>query len=223
VDKKLKPVAELSSLLRACHAGPTLLVVTISFILATSQFSVLASLEVASAILAGQFVVGWSNDLIDFDLDAQAARSKKPLVSGEISPDLLKRSILIAMIAALVLSLIGPLGIIGTAIHSLGLLSATGYNLKLKRTILSPLPYIISFGAMPWAISKANGTNPPLWMYSGFALFSTAFHFLNVLKDLQWDISQGILGAPQRLGRIGSIAVAAILFILGLLVIVAGN
>jgi hypothetical protein len=60
-------------------------------------------------------------------------------------------------------------------------------------------------------------------MYLGFALFSTAFHFLNVLKDLQWDISQGILGAPQRLGRIGSIVVAAVLFMFGLLGIVAGN
>ena len=204
------------ALAKASHAGPTLLVVTISFILATSQFSVLASLEVACAILAGQFVVGWSNDLLDFDLDAQAARSKKPLVSGELSPDLLKHSILIAIIAAIILSLIGPLGIIGTAIHLLGLLSATGYNLKLKRTILSPLPYIISFGAMPWAIYEANGINPPLWIYLGFALFATAFHFLNVLKDLQWDISQGILGAPQRLGRSGSIGVAACLLILGL-------
>ena len=199
------------ALAKASHAGPTLLVITISFILANSQFSVLASLEVACAILAGQFVVGWSNDLIDFDLDAQAARSKKPLVSGELSPEFLKRSILIAIIAALILSLIGPLGIIGTAIHLLGLLSATGYNLKLKRTILSPLPYIISFGAMPWAIYKANGINPPLWIYLGFVLFATAFHFLNVLKDLQWDISQGILGAPQRLGRAGSIGVAACL------------
>ena len=216
MDKKLKPVAKFSSLLRASHAGPTLLVVTISFILATSQFSVLASLEVACAILAGQFVVGWSNDLIDFDLDAQAARSKKPLVGGMILPTFLKRSILIAIFAALFLSVVGPLGVVGTAIHFLGLLSATLYNLRLKRTILSPLPYILSFGAMPWAIYRANGVNPPLWLYLGFALFATAFHFLNVLKDLKWDISQGILGAPQRLGRAGSIGVAACLLILGL-------
>ncbi len=207
---------KLVSLAKASHAGPTLLVVFVSFSLATTQFSVPQSLEIASAILAGQFVVGWSNDVLDFDLDSQAARSKKPLVSGELSPEFLKRSILIAIIAALILSLIGPLGIIGTAIHLLGLLSATGYNLKLKRTILSPLPYIISFGAMPWAIYEANGINPPLWIYLGFALFATAFHFLNVLKDLQWDISQGILGAPQRLGRAGSIGVAACLLILGL-------
>ena len=211
------------ALAKASHAGPTVLVVCVSFILASTQFSIQNSLEVASAILAGQFVVGWSNDLIDFDLDAQASRSNKPLVNGNITPALLKKSIAVAFTAALILSLIGPLGLIGTAIHFLGLFSATLYNLKLKRTFLSPLPYIISFGAMPWAIYKANGANPPLWMYLGFALFSTAFHFLNVLKDLQWDISQGILGAPQRLGRIGSIVIAAILFMLGLLGIVAGN
>jgi 4-hydroxybenzoate polyprenyltransferase len=210
-------------LAKASHAGPTLLVVCVSFFLASTQFSILSSLEVASAILAGQFVVGWSNDLIDFDLDAQASRKKKPLVSGSISPDLLKKSIVVAFGTALVLSLIGPLGLIGTAIHFLGLFSATLYNLKLKRTVLSPLPYIISFGAMPWAIYKANGVNPPLWIYLGFALFSTAFHFLNVLKDLQWDLSQGILGAPQRLGRVGSIGVAVVLIFLGAVGIVAGN
>ena len=209
--------ANLLSLAKASHAGPTILVVSISFVLASSQFSTSQSLEIACAILAGQCVVGWSNDLIDFNLDAQAARSKKPLVEGIISPAMLKRAILLAIIAALALSLFGPLGLIGTGIHFLGLLSATLYNVTLKRTILSPLPYILSFGAMPWAIYKANGTNPPLWLYLGFALIATAFHFLNVLKDLQWDLSQGILGAPQRLGRVGSIGVAACLLLLGLL------
>ena len=119
-------------LAKASHAVPTLLVVCVSFFLASTQFSILSSLEVASAILAGQFVVGWSNDLIDFDLDAQASRKKKPLVSGSISPDLLKKSIVVAFGTALVLSLIGPLGLIGTAIHFLGLFSATLYNLKLN-------------------------------------------------------------------------------------------
>ena len=172
-------------------------------------------MEVAAAILAGQFVVGWSNDLIDYPLDKGAARLKKPLVSGNLSQSLLKRCIALAVFFALILSLVGPLGIKGTGIHFLGLLSATLYNLRLKRTVLSPIPYIFSFGAMPWAVYEAAGKQPPTWIYLGFALFATAFHFLKVLKDLDFDIVQGVLGLPQRIGRRASIAVAIVLVAAG--------
>ena len=171
--------------------------------------------EVAAAILAGQFVVGWSNDLIDYPLDKAAVRLTKPLVSGEISQALLKKCIALAFFAALIFSLAGPLGVPGTGIHFLGLLSATLYNLRLKRTVLSPIPYIFSFGAMPWAVYEAAGKLPPTWIYLGFALFATEFHFLNVLKDLDFDIAQGVLGLPQRIGRRASISVAIVLVAAG--------
>ena len=205
----------VSSLLRASHFGPTVLVVSVSFLLSLSQFSFFKSLEIAIAILAGQFVVGWSNDLIDYPLDKAAARLTKPLVSGEISQALLKKCIALAVFAALIFSLAGPLGVTGTGIHFLGLLSATLYNLRLKRTVLSPIPYIFSFGAMPWAVYEAAGKLPPTWIYLGFALFATAFHFLNVLKDLDFDIAQGVLGLPQRIGRRASISVAIVLVAAG--------
>lgn len=209
-------------LLKASHFGPTVLVVSISFILSTTQFSFLESLEIAIAILAGQFVVGWSNDLIDYPLDKAATRLKKPLVLGEISESVLKKCIALATTCAVIFSLIGPLGFKGTAIHLLGLLSATLYNLKLKRNIFSPLPYIISFGALPWAVYEAVGKHPPVWVYLGFVLFATAFHFLNVLKDLESDIAQGVLGLPQRIGRKASICFAMVLVASGFTVILLG-
>jgi 4-hydroxybenzoate polyprenyltransferase len=199
----------------ASHFGPTVLVVSVSFLLSRTQFSIPGSAEVSTAILAGQFVVGWSNDLIDYQLDKAVARQNKPLVSGDLSQSLLKRGISLALFCALIFSLVGPLGIKGTGIHFLGLLSATLYNLRLKRTLLSPVPYIFSFGAMPWAIYEAAGKLPPMWIYLGFALFATAFHFLNVLKDLDFDIAQGVLGLPQRIGRRASIAVASVLVTAG--------
>ena len=212
----------ISNLSRASHFGPTMLVLSVSFLLSLTQFSILGSVEVAAAILAGQFVIGWSNDLIDYPLDKAAARQKKPLVSGDLSQSLLKRCIALAVFSALILSLVGPLGIKGTGIHFLGLLSATLYNLRLKRTVLSPLPYIFSFGAMPWAIYEAVGKLPPTWIYLGFALFATAFHFLNVLKDLDFDIAQGVLGLPQRIGRKASVTVATLLVAAGLIDIYLG-
>lgn len=207
------------ALLRACHFGPTVLVTTIAFFAASFEFSAFESIQICLAIFAGQLVVGWSNDVIDYPLDRAANRVKKPLVSGEISLQLLQRLIPIAMLSATIISFIGPLGLSGTLVHLLGLLSAMTYNLKLKSTIFSPLPYIISFGALPWAIFLAAGTTPPLWLYLALALFTTAFHFLNVVKDLQWDIEQGVLGLPQRIGKTRSLISAALLALAGVLVL----
>jgi 4-hydroxybenzoate polyprenyltransferase len=211
---------KIMGLLKASHFGPTLLVVTIACILSLTQFSISDSIFIAFAILLGQFVVGWSNDLIDFPLDKAAFRVKKPLVAGTITEAVLRISIGIALLGALIISLLSPLGVGGSAIHFIGLLSATAYNLKLKSTLLSVLPYIVSFGALPWAIYLSAGSKPPTWIVLGFILFASAFHFLNVLKDMDVDVGQAVMGLPQVLGRKKSIAVALFLAGLGVLVIV---
>jgi 4-hydroxybenzoate polyprenyltransferase len=208
----------LPALLRAAHLGPTVLVTAIAFFVARFEFATFESIQIAFAIFAGQLVVGWSNDVIDFPLDTAAKRIKKPLVVGEITLGLLQKLIPVALVSATLISLIGPLGLSGTLVHLLGLLSATLYNLRLKSTILSPLPYIFSFGALPWAIFLGAGTTPPLWIYLALALFTTSFHFLNVVKDLQWDVEQGVLGLPQRIGKTRSVITALILALAGFFV-----
>jgi len=209
--------------LRAAHFGPTVIVTTASFLLSLSQYSIIDSLRVAIAIFAGQLVVGWSNDFIDAPLDIAAHRTKKPIVSKEINPEQLKGSIVFALVAAVLLSLFSPLGLTGTLIHFLGILSATFYNFKLKPTILSPIPYIVSFGALPWAIYLPAGNHPPLWLYLDFMLIAVAFHFFNVLKDFQWDIKQGIMGIPQRLGRNVSLIISILLVCSAVLVFIYRN
>jgi 4-hydroxybenzoate polyprenyltransferase len=200
-----------------------MLVVSITYVLSRTQFSATDSLFIAFAVLLGQFFVGWSNDLIDFPRDKAAMRMKKPLVAETITEAKLRISIGVALLGALIVSLLSPLGVNGTAIHFLALLSATAYNLKLKSTLLSVVPYMVSFGALPWAIYIAAGTKPPTWIVLGFVLISSAFHFLNVLKDLESDIAQGVLGLPQVLGRRKSIAIALFLAGLGILDVVLAN
>jgi heme o synthase len=120
----------------------------------------------------------------------------------------------------LIVSLLSPLGVSGTAIHFIGLLSATAYNFKLKSTLLSVVPFMVSFGALPWAIYVAAGTTPPTWLVLAFVLFTSAFHFLNVLKDMDTDIEQDVMGLPQVLGRKKSIAMAVLLGVLGIVNVV---
>ncbi|MEI6109626.1 MAG: UbiA family prenyltransferase [Actinomycetes bacterium] len=215
--------SQVVGLLKASHFGPTVLVVSITFILSLTQFSASDSLVVALAILLGQFVVGWTNDLVDFPRDKAALRLKKPLVSGDISEATLRICIGIALLSALIVSLLSPLGVSGTAIHFLGLLSAIAYNLKLKATMLSVVPYMISFGALPCAIYIAADAHPPAWMVLGFILFASAFHFLNVLKDMESDIDQDVMGLPQVIGRKKSIVAAIVLAGLGISDVVLGN
>jgi len=214
---------KIMGLLKASHFGPTLLVVTITCILSLTQFSISDSAFIAFAILLGQFVVGWSNDLIDFPKDKAAGRIKKPLVAGTITEEALRISLGIALPSALIVSLLSPLGVSGTAIHFIGLLSATAYNFKLKSTLLSVMPYIVSFGALPWAIYVAAGNTPPTWIVLGFILFASAFHFLNVIKDLEADIDQKVMGLPQVLGRKKSIAIAVLLGVLGIVDVALAN
>jgi 4-hydroxybenzoate polyprenyltransferase len=203
-------------LLKASHFGPTVLVVSITFVVSLTQLSVQGSAEIAAAMFCGQLVVGWTNDLVDFQRDEAALRLNKPLVAGTITETTIKRSLTFAFLGAFVISLWSPLGIHGTAFHFLGLLSATAYNLKLKATIYSFVPYIVSFGTLPWAIYSAAGTHPPMWLVLTFVLLASAFHFLNVLKDLEQDRTQEVMGLPQVLGRQKSIAIAVVLVLLGI-------
>ena len=205
---------------KATHFGPLLIVVTVSFCLAISQLSFPKSFEIALAIFAGQCVVGWTNDLIDHPRDHAAGRMKKPLVHEAVTRKELQIGVAIALTAAILLSFLGPLGVKGGFLHILGIGSATAYNFGLKATWFSPLPYAISFGALPWAIYLAAGKHPPTWLFADFILVSLAFHFLNVIKDLEWDRNQLVMGLPQRVGKKWSV-VAAIFCIVGGIIVVS--
>ena len=205
-------------MVKATHFGPTVLVVSISFTLAMSQLSFSKSFEIALAILAGQCVVGWTNELVDHERDTEAGRIKKPLVNGSVTRKQLQIGIAGALIAAILLSFLGPLGARGGSLHLLGLGSATIYNFWAKSTLLSPLPYAISFGALPWAIYSAAHKSPPLWLYLDFTLVSVAFHFLNVIKDLEWDRDQMVLGMPQKVDKELSITICVGLLLMSVLI-----
>ena len=202
---------------RATHFGPLLIVVSISFVLAFTQLPLAKSLEIALAIFAGQCVVGWTNDLIDQPRDSAAGRIKKPLVNQAVSPKQLRVGIAVALAAAILLSFLGPLGSKGGLLHMLGLASATIYNFGAKATWFSPVPYAISFGALPWAIYAAAGKHPPTWLFVDFILISLAFHFLNVIKDLEWDRTQLVMGLPQRVGKRWSMVAAGLCVAVSLL------
>jgi 4-hydroxybenzoate polyprenyltransferase len=171
---------------------------------------------IAISVFTGQLVVGWSNDLIDYQDDLSHQRSKKPLVAGVITPKFLMSWLRVMVPIALFANLFGPLGFIGGGLSIFAIAWAVAYNFYFKFTILSPLPFAIAFGALPCAMALSKDYTPPLWMWLGGALLGTAAHFINVIKDMNEDRVSGIRGLPQRCGKARSIAIAIVLIALAI-------
>ncbi len=206
-------------LLRTSHLGPSIVVTVVGFLLSRSIWPVGPALVIALTIFSGQLCVGWSNDLVDVESDRSEGRKDKPLASGEIS----RRTVTIAAVASALLcvplSLCGPLGVRGGSVHLLGVSCGLAYDLYFKRTLLSPLPFIIAFAALPTAIALSKNHTAPFWLISAGGLFGVAAHFANVVKDMNRDRARGLRGLPQLLGTRASLAIAgaALLIISALL------
>jgi len=211
---------KLKGLLKATHFGPTLIVTTISFAFAVHYWWEGPAFVIAFGVFTGQLVVGWSNDLYDFDDDLKHQRAKKPLVSGLITTQYLQKWLRFMVPFSFLANLLGPLGIKGGSVYMLGIAFGVAYNFYFKFSILSPLPYAIAFAALPSSVALSKEINPPMWMLLGGALFGMAAHFINVIKDMDQDQASGIKGLPQRLGKVKSIAVAVVLIALGIALLI---
>jgi len=206
-------------LLKASHFGPTLLVTAISFGFATYYWWEGPAYVIAFGVFTGQLLVGWSNDLYDFEDDLKHNRQSKPLVNGVITKEYLQRWLRLMVPFSFIANLGGPLGLNGGLVYMFGVACGVAYNFYFKFSILSPLPFAVAFAALPSCIAISKDITPPTWMWLGGALFGMAAHFINVIKDMKQDQISEIKGLPQRLGTRNSIVAAALLIALGFLVI----
>ena len=198
----------------AAHFGPTMLITTISFLLAARLWWEGPAYVIAFTVFLGQLLIGWSNDIYDYQDDLKHNRVNKPLVSGQLQIEKLRRATFILLPFAVIANLIGPLGLKGGAVYLLGVGCGIAYNFYFKFRITSPLVYFIALAALPASIFYAVDRNPPLWVLATSSLLGVAFHFANVLKDLSADRDSNIGGLPQRLGRGASLIIIAILLVI---------
>ncbi|GAA4200811.1 UbiA family prenyltransferase [Streptosporangium oxazolinicum] len=188
-------------LLLACHPGPTAAVTVLVTALAVASGRDAAGCAlVAAAVLTGQLSIGWCNDAVDAARDAAAGRTGKPVASGAVSV----RTVWAAAIAALVLCV--PLslasGPAAGAVHLVGVAAAWAYDLGLKATVLSWLPYAVGFGSLPGFVTLGLPGHPwpAWWAVTAAALLGCGAHLANVLPDIPADLAGGVRGWPQRLG-----------------------
>jgi 4-hydroxybenzoate polyprenyltransferase len=211
---------KVSGLLKASHFIPSLIVSSIAFAFGVHYWWEGPAYVIAFTVFTGQLVVGWSNDLYDFADDQKHQRLNKPLVSGVITEKYLRSWLIFMVPFSFVANILGPLGFKGGLLYWLGIGCGVAYNFYFKFTFLSPLPFAVAFAILPSCIAISKDVTPPLWMWLGGALLGCAAHFVNVLKDLDQDRASEIKGLPQIVGKKASIAIAAVLSVIALVVLV---
>jgi len=187
-------------LVRACHVQPTLVVTGVATGLAVvSGRDAPGCLAVALTVLAGQLATGWSNDWFDAARDRAVGRIDKPIVAGLVSVATVRTAAVSAAAAAVLLSFLS--GWRAALVAMVAGASALAYNLGLKATVISPLPYAVSFGLLPAFVTLGLPEHPwprPTIMVAT-ALLGVGAHFINTLADRNDDERSGIVGLPQRM------------------------
>jgi 4-hydroxybenzoate polyprenyltransferase len=202
-----------AGLMRASHPGPSVAVTGLAAAYAASAGLGPARIAlVTAAVLAGQLSIGWGNDLVDAGRDRAVGRDDKPLATGELPESTARRACVLALVATVVLSLLcGP---VAGLIHLGCVAAGWGYNLGVKATPLSWLPYAVAFGGLPVFVTLAEpgAGPPPWWIPVATALLGVGAHLVNVLPDLVDDEATGVRGLAHRIGhrRASLLAVASL-------------
>ena len=211
------------ALLHCCHPEPALAVtVFVTALAVAAGHGPAGAAAVGAAVLAGQLSVGWCNDAADARRDTACGRTDKPVAEGRLSV----RAVAVAAWTALVLCV--PLSLLSgpgaAAAHLTGVAAGWAYNLRLKHTLLSPLPYAVGFASLPVFVTLGlpRPAWPAWWAVAAGALLGVGAHLVNVLPDIEDDLATGVRGLPQSLGRTACRWLAPLVMLAAVGVVVAG-
>jgi len=196
---------------RIIHPFPTMLNVIATGALAGIALGGLPPTSDLAVLMAAMFCVqaaiGASNDYCDRDLDAQT-KPFKPIARGLVEPN--TALLLAAALTVAAGALTATMGTLSVAVGSIGLAAGLSYNWWLKRSVLSPIPFMIALPALPFWIWVSLGTfTADLWWLLPFGpLAGLAVHLSNQAPDIEADRGAGVRGLAHVLGVRRSIAVA---------------
>ena len=159
------------------------------------------------AMLGGQLAIGAVNELVDVELDA-ATKPWKPIPSGMVS----QRGAWTVVALGL-----GMMGVFGAALGGAALLLlvlGTGlglaYDLWLKRTAWSWLPYVLALPLLPvWVRTAVLGFDARLLLLFPLGMGAVAaVHLAQALPDCDGDRAAGLRNPVSRLGEKRSLTAA---------------
>jgi 4-hydroxybenzoate polyprenyltransferase len=205
--------AAVRALALSCHPVPSLAVTALAAGLAAWAGTTLTrGVLVTVCVLVGQLSIGWCNDALDAERDRAVHRTDKPVAAGVISVRATAVAAALALTCGVALAV--PLGWRAVVAASTVVVCGWAYDLGLKATPWSWLPYAVAFATLPAipTFARADPGWPPAWAMTAGALFGVAAHFANVLPDLLDDEETGVRGLPHRVGaRISAVVVPLLL------------
>ncbi len=154
---------------------------------------------VALSIFLVSASVGSMNDFLDVDLDRRT-KPEKPIARGDLKP---RTAFAISVLSAVVGVLLSAvLGLPVMVVALLVLASGLAYDVWLKGTLWSWVPYGIGIPALPvWGFLAAGRFTPVLLLsFPLGVLISLALYLANTIPDLEGDTAFGIKGLAHRLG-----------------------
>lgn len=158
------------------------------------------------AMLLAQCAIGVTNDIFDRELDA-ATKPWKPVASGLVSMRLAAGLALAFAVSALIVAM--TLGSMSAALFVLGTGCGLAYDVRLKRTLLSALPFMVAIPVLPiWVYVTLGEWDDVLWWLLPLGgLIGLAMHLANTLPDIEADAAHGVRGLAHRVGVRGSLLV----------------
>lgn len=210
--------------LRIIHPFPTLLNVAatagLAFVAAAGEPDPGVLVRMLLVMLTAQSAIGITNDVFDRTLDA-AAKPWKPIPAGLVSTPVALTAATALLVVMVVLA--STLGAGSLALAALGTACGLAYDVRLKRTLLSALPYMIAIPTLPlWVwLTLGEWDGVLLWLLPLGALIGLALHLANTLPDIDADTANGVRGVAHALGPRRSMFVAWSAFALALAISLA--
>jgi 4-hydroxybenzoate polyprenyltransferase len=175
--------------------------------------------SVGAIMLLVQFSISAMNEWADADLDQRAGR-QRPIPLGVVSREAALTVAVVGAVGAFLLSALSHLGPFALLLIGLGTACGWTYDLWLKPTPLSFVPFAIAFPLMPVWIGALAGRPLPslLILFLGGSPLATAIHLADAIPDRDRDREAGLKTLAVALGKPGAERAAAALLLIGALV-----
>lgn len=202
-----RPGGRFRSLVFLGHPGPsvlvTLVLVAIAGLAGRRVPDPARIAQLVGTMLPIQLSIGVINDVVDLPADA-VAQPYKPLVRGVIGRGTAAWAGVVLGIGGLAVAATINLATLGCAAGALG--AGLSYDLGLRRTVLSVVPWWAGMAILPLTGYASTGAIPSrlLALIPLSGLVALGLHLANALPDIEADRRAGLRSLPVVVGVSGA-------------------